>query len=166
MDRITGWAERLSSWLAYGGAALIFFMMLFVTADSLMRYGLSRASTFGDELVAFMLVATVAAGLAYTWKEGGHLRVEVIYGRLPDRVREPVEAVHAFLALVFSVVFAVMVWRMAADSFRLGAVGYGTIKIPLWLPQAALVLGLGILVLQLTVYFGKKVWVLFHRSVR
>jgi TRAP-type C4-dicarboxylate transport system permease small subunit len=148
--------------LAAGGAALIFFMMLFVTADSLLRYGLSQASTFGDELVAFMLVATVAAGLAYTWKEDGHLRVEIINGRLPDRVREPVEAVHAFLALLFSVVFAVMVWRLAVDSFRLGAVGYGTIRIPLWLPQAALVLGLGMLVLQVAIYFWKKVWLLFR----
>ncbi len=166
MDRITGWVGRLTSWLAYGGAGLIFFMMLFVTADSLLRYGFSRASTFGDELVAFMLVATVAAGLAYTLKEGGHLRVEVAFGRLPPKVKQPVEAAHAFLALTFSLVFAVMVLRMAMDSFKLGAVGYGTIKIPLWLPQGALVVGLGVLVLQLTALFLEKLSALFHRDAR
>lgn len=155
------WVGRLSSWLAYGGAVLILFMMVFVTADSLLRYGFSRATTFGDELVAFTLVATVAFGLAHTFKEGGHLRVEVAYSRLPPRIRQPVEAVHAFLALLFALIFAVMVWRLTADSFRLGAVGYGNIRIPLWLPQGALFLGLGMLVLEVAIYLGKQLRLLF-----
>jgi len=157
MGRLISWLERLSSWLAYGGCALIFFMMMFVTTDSILRYGLSRATTFGDELVAFMLVATVAAGLAYTFKEGGHLRVEVVYARLPDRIRVPLEAVHVFLALVFSVVFTLMVWRMVLDSWKLGAVGYGVVRIPLWIPQAALGTGLAMLALLLAVYFIRRV---------
>src|SRR2546430_9925455 len=58
-----------------------------ITFDVLMRYFLDRPQLFVDELASFLQVFVVFAGLAYTFRAGGHVRVDLLTSSLPRPVR-------------------------------------------------------------------------------
>lgn len=81
-------------------------------------------------------------GLAYAFREGGHIRVTLVIQRLPERVQHYQETfilIFAFLLVTFmSFYCAHMVW----ESYDFEEVTHGYIPIPLWIPQVPVALGM------------------------
>jgi TRAP-type C4-dicarboxylate transport system permease small subunit len=98
-----------------------------------------------SEICGFLLAAASFLALAGTLKAGAHIRVTLIIGFLPSRLRHGFEiGVLAFstLATAYATWFA---FALARDSFRFNELSIGLLPIPLWIPQSAIVTGLAIL---------------------
>ena len=93
------------------------------------------------EISGFLLVGASFLGLAYTFVNGGHIRVTLLLGNLPARVRVFVELWSLSVALVLCVYLAWYVYWLIADSISFGESSYGLVEIPLWIPQSAMFLG-------------------------
>lgn len=101
------------------------------------------------EISGFLLVGATFLGLAYTFVHGAHIRVTLLIGRLPGRYRVFVELFCLTLALLLCGYLAFYLFRLLADSIAFGETSYGLLRIPLWLPQSAMLAGIGLFCLAL-----------------
>jgi TRAP-type C4-dicarboxylate transport system permease small subunit len=97
-----------------------------------------------DDIVAWLCAACAFLALGHTFRNGDLVRVGVFLDRLPDRARWHAEVA----ALTVSTVFvAYMLWavtRFVYDSYQFEEVAQGLIRVPIWIPQLSLVIGIAI----------------------
>ncbi len=85
----------------YAIAWLTFVMMILIMVEVVARYIFNSPLGVADEISAFMLIAIVFVGTAYTWKEKGHIRIEFLVSRLPTKVRNWLRLATLILATAF-----------------------------------------------------------------
>jgi TRAP-type C4-dicarboxylate transport system permease small subunit len=121
---------RFSSRLNGVSAAAVVFIMLLTCADVVLRF-FDRPIPGTYELVGYFGAVIVAFSLAYTSVERGHIAVEMVVDRLPERPRSIVE----FLgSLSGAVLFGLLTWQSriyAADLMESGDVSL-TLGMPTW----------------------------------
>ena len=101
------------------------------------------------EICGFLLGVASFLALAHTLTVGGHIRVGMLIDRLSLRTRRPLEAVIGIVAALLS---AYATWAMAMLTWRswsFNDVSYGTVPVPLALPQGLMAIGLAILTIAL-----------------
>ena len=77
--------EKIAYLGGYFSGWLVPLMMMLVVVDVFMRYVMHQPLMVADEFSAYMLVALSFLGLAYTWREKGHVRIEIFVNRLSRR---------------------------------------------------------------------------------
>ena len=97
-----------------------------------------------DDIVAWLCAACAFLALGHTFRNGDLVRVGVFLDRLPARPRWFAE----LFALGISTVFvAYMLWAVTGfvyDSWQFKEVAQGLIRVPIWIPQLSLVIGIAI----------------------
>ncbi|MCW5699935.1 MAG: TRAP transporter small permease [Rhodospirillales bacterium] len=101
------------------------------------------------EFAGFFLASSSFLALAYSLRCGAHIRVSLLLQHLPLRSRYVAELWCCASACAFSGYFAWYVVLLVIDSYRFGDVSPGMVPVPLWLPQAAMGLGLVVLTVAL-----------------
>ncbi|WP_299950437.1 TRAP transporter small permease [uncultured Ruegeria sp.] len=112
-----------------------------------------------DDLTAWSVVAAGFLPLAYTFRNGRHIRVTLLIdkaGRFKTVMEFAVLAIGLFFTGYLTYSSIDMVW----DSIRFDDLTQGLINIPLWIPQAsipigAMVLAIAILDDLLCLFFGR-----------
>jgi TRAP-type C4-dicarboxylate transport system permease small subunit len=129
----------------------IFILMLMVLVEVVTRYIMNQPLSLADEYGGYMLVAMTMVGLAYTWKEKGHIYVDLVVSRLPAFLQLKFRLATLILALILSVLLVVASWELVSQSFLFGARSGSWLRTPLAWPQMTLILGAVLLVAQLVV---------------
>ncbi|MDX5360593.1 MAG: TRAP transporter small permease [Alphaproteobacteria bacterium] len=106
-----------------------------------------------NEAAAFLLAATSFLALAYSFRAGSHIRVSLFLHYLPDGVRRFIDLLGVVLGIGLMAYFSWYTWRLVSDSIRFKEVSDGLLAIPLWIPQAAMLLGLVMLTIALVEEF-------------
>ena len=88
---------------------IIFLMMLMVTVDVGGRYLFNRPLTGTMDFIEMAMVIVVFLGLAQCNLVKGNIRVDVIYSRLPERLRWVLDR-FGTLASIF--IFALVTWQL------------------------------------------------------
>ncbi|GLR63553.1 TRAP transporter small permease [Marinospirillum insulare] len=102
------------------------------------------------EISAFLLLGATFFGLAYTFWQGGHIRVTLIIQRLPLGLQRWLDSLMLLIAMAitgFALGFSVL---LALDSYAYGDLSIGMVPVPLWIPQVGMSLGLLWLFIALT----------------
>jgi len=103
-ERINNSTSKGFNWVA--GGALVAIMLL-TCADVILRsFGRPIPGTF--EVVGFLCVVVIAFAIAYTQILRGHISVEIVVSRLPQRARAAVSAITCLFCLVF---FILLAWQ-------------------------------------------------------
>lgn len=97
----------------------------------------------------FFLTGATFFALAYTLKHGAHIRVTLVIQLLPPRLRQAVEVWCILVGLAIAGFFTWYTVGLVAASLRFNDMSTGMVAIPLWIPQATLVLGGGVLTIAL-----------------
>ncbi len=87
-------SAQLSGWL-------IFIMSTIVMIEVISRYAVRQPLMVADELSGYCLVIITFMGLAYTWKERGHINIKVLTDRLPAKATRWVRVVATGLITAF-----------------------------------------------------------------
>ncbi|WP_163557225.1 TRAP transporter small permease [Halomonas sp. NO4] len=101
------------------------------------------------QISGYLLVGASFLGLAYTFVNGGHIRVTLLIGRLPAAIRVYFEVFCLSIAAALSLYLAWNLGWLLADSIAYGETSYGLVNIPLWIPQTAMLTGVVLLCLAL-----------------
>ena len=155
-----GRLARSASTLA--GVAVLAIVAL-ITYDVAMRFFFEEPQLFVDEVASFLELFVIFGGLAYTFRTGGHVRVDLVTGRLPGRTRAWLRVTGLVLGVVF---LAVVIWttaQSALTAYRYGRVS-AVMLYPLWAPMALIPLGLALLAAVMLVALGAQLRAL--RSTR
>lgn len=88
-----------------------------------------------DDLTAFSVAASATLPLAYSFRHGAHIRVDLIVGRLRGTPRFVMETIAIGVAAALCCFFAYAMLDLAFDSFEFEDVAQGSVAWKLWLPQ-------------------------------
>ncbi|HJR03091.1 MAG TPA: TRAP transporter small permease [Methylomirabilota bacterium] len=129
------WAAALLS----GLATLVIAVL--ISADVLLRYFINSPLLFVDEVASFLLVLVIFGGLAYTFRCGAHVRVDLATTHLPPPVRAWLRAAGLLLGIGFVLVVSWTTLQSAITAYRYGRVS--TVMLyPLWAPMLLIPAGL------------------------
>ncbi|WP_417722578.1 TRAP transporter small permease subunit [Salipiger sp.] len=114
---------------------------LIVCTEVLLRTGFGISTLISAEFAGYLLAANVYLGLAWTFRDGGFIRVELLHGRLHGR---GLAAVNLVLAAVACLVFAIYTRYLAgfvSQSYHAGTTSIFITRTPLWIPQLVMPVG-------------------------
>jgi C4-dicarboxylate transporter, DctQ subunit len=149
MKQLASAIDRLANFVGYLSAWLVPLMMMLVVVDVFMRYVLQRPLMIADELSAYMLVALSFLGFAYTWRQGGHVRVEVVVNYLPPRLKDWVRLIGLILTFLFMVEMDRVAFKMIAYALQMKMRSSTWLMFPLFWPQLTIFVGFVLLTLML-----------------
>lgn len=95
-----------------------------------------------SQLASFLLLGATFFGLAYTFWQGGHIRVTLLTQNLPAPIRKMMDMLVALVAIAitsFAIWYSII---LALDSYDYGDLSIGMVPVPLWIPQSVMALGL------------------------
>jgi TRAP-type C4-dicarboxylate transport system permease small subunit len=102
-----------------------------------------------DDLTAFSVAASATLPLAYAFRHGAHIRVDLIIGRLRGGPRFVMETVSLAMAAALCAFFAFAMLDLAWDSWEFEDVAQGSIAWKLWVPQGMVGVGVALFALCL-----------------
>jgi TRAP-type C4-dicarboxylate transport system permease small subunit len=94
-----------------------------------------------DDIVAWLCAASAFLALAYTFRNGEHVRVSLLLQGLPPGARRHAETLCLVTALIVMGYTSWAACSFVLESWKFGELAQGLIQIPIWIPQLSLVLG-------------------------
>lgn len=140
---------RAALQLLYRGSGLLAgFFLVAIAVLSLAQIagrelGLPASSL--DEFAGYCLAAASFLGLAWTFREGEHIRMTLVVHHVRGRVRCALETATLAVAAFLVGLFTWYACDMTLTSYRLGDVSQGLVPVPLWIPQSGMTLGLAVM---------------------
>lgn len=92
--------DRFNALIGRGAAWCALVMVVSQFAVVVLRYAFGQGSVWLQESVLYFHVALILLAAAWTLAQGGHVRVDIFYGRMPPRGQAFVDLVGAFLLLL------------------------------------------------------------------
>lgn len=102
-----------------------------------------------DDLTAFAVAGSALLPLAYAFRAGAHIRVDLLIGHVKGGLRFAMEALALALTTALCGFLAFSVGDLAFDSWQFEDVAQGTVPWVLWIPQAACAAGAALFALAL-----------------
>jgi TRAP-type C4-dicarboxylate transport system permease small subunit len=165
MDRFEAAYGKLLGGFALAGCAVLFLLMVMISADVLLRNvplvpgvdGLPWANEISEGML-YLLTMLVAPWLL---RQGAHVRVDILLRVIPARAAWYCEWIADSIALACCVVMVVYGARSAAASFSSGSLSIKTLIMPEWwllapLPIAFALLGIEVLFRMRRLYLGAR----------
>ncbi len=146
---LTKIVEKLSSIGGIISAISILLMTGLILAEITLRSLTGISLLICEEYAAYLLVVFGSMALAYTFKSGGHIRVDLILSKLPPKCRQVVDLCCTTIAFLVLLYLAVQSWGQFHGSLSSRETSLYYSKTPLWAPQVFIVMGTGLMVLQL-----------------
>jgi TRAP-type mannitol/chloroaromatic compound transport system permease small subunit len=128
---------------------LVLAVTLISAANALMRYGFGMSSNAWLEIQWYLFGAIFLLAAGYTLKHNGHVRVDVLYGRWPPRVRAWIDLLGAALFLLpLCVLMVWLSWHGFIESFQRGELSSDAGGLIRWPVRLLIPLGFALLGLQ------------------
>jgi TRAP-type C4-dicarboxylate transport system permease small subunit len=125
LERIAQWLSRWFNWVAASGLVA---MMVLTSADVILR-SFRRPIPGTFEIVGFLCVVVIAFAIGHTQILRGHISVEIVVLRLPQRAQGIIGSIMCLLGLGLFVLLAWQSLELARDLWLSGQVS-PTEKIP------------------------------------
>lgn len=137
------------------GAVLIVAILFLTMYEIVLRYVFNNAPMIADELAAYMLVAVVALGLSYRWREGGHVRVEALVSRLPGQVQYWLRLFTLSAVFFFTVMVTIGSFTVIGRTMQYGLMSNSWLRVPLIWPQLSIPYGFVLLSAYILCVIGR-----------
>ncbi len=129
-------------------SAATFLTMLLVVANIIGRYLFNKPVTGTLEFTESLLVLTIFCSIALTQYDGGHIRVNLITRRLPDRASRILTVIAMLCGCAFFTWCSYAAWLFAAQSYSFGEQEWGEVVFPLWPMKFVVFFGIALLAIQ------------------
>lgn len=148
---LTGIQSRVERLFAFCAAMFIMVLMFLTTSEVIGRYLFNTPVPGSYEISEFLLIGVVFLGIAYVQSLKGHVSVDILLGRFPNKIRIALD----FLGLAIGLfTFAIMTWQsgfLAWRAWRLKEYAMGIYHIPYWPAKFVFVLGVALLCTRLII---------------
>jgi len=152
LERIADQIERLSRLGDWVATIAVIGILALVTVEMVSRGLFGISTQISDEFCGYLNVAVIFFGLAWSLKNGAHVRVDLIHDRLQGAAKTAVRWIVVLTSLAYMAVATVVLIKYLIYSFQAGLVSTSYSETPLWIPQTIIVLGSILVVLQLAAF--------------
>ncbi len=153
LDRFVG---RLSWGCGVLAAVAIVAILAIVCAETVLRQ-FKSSLLVTDEMAGYLNAAAIFLGLAWTLREGGFIRVEILYDRLTGGTRQAIRWLIVLTAFAFTATLLWVCTRHVIYAFDRDTRAVSILDTPEWIPQSVMVVGLAVLLLQLLAWIIGRV---------
>lgn len=135
----TAFEDAAAGVFFFSGIALVFYGVFF-------RYVLKSPIFWVDEISTYILVWGCVLGWSIAQREGRHIKVSLLYDRLPPKVQWVISIFSNSVSIVFCLFLAYLGFLLEAKYLKTGQLSLNT-QFPLWIvyffvPIAALMLAI------------------------
>jgi len=142
IDRLNEYVGRVVLWL-------VLATTLVSAANAGMRYSFGMASNAWLELQWYLFAAIFLLAAGYTLKHNGHVRIDILYGRLSERGRAWIDLLGALIFLLpFSLLLVWFSWPGFANALQHGEMSPDAGGLLRWPVRLMIPLGFALLALQ------------------
>ncbi|MGM0423730.1 MAG: TRAP transporter small permease subunit [Thermodesulfobacteriota bacterium] len=149
MSRLSAWIEGLCRAGAFLSALCMALIVALIVLEIFLRTFLGFSTMVSSEFSGYLLVGVVSLGLAYTLQHEAHIRITLIWDNLPRTWQTRLDilvACTSVLVTCFALYHSIL---LVQETYSLGISADTMAETPLWIPQVAIPVGLGMLLLQL-----------------
>ena len=128
---------------------LVLAATLISAANAGMRYAFDMASNAWLELQWYLFAGIFLLGAGYTLKHNGHVRIDILYGRLSERGRAWIDLLGSLVFLLpFSLLLVWFSWPGFANAWQHGEMSADAGGLLRWPVRLIIPLGFALLALQ------------------
>lgn len=165
LSRLDQLWHQLEKCLAGAGGVMIFLLVLLATANVLGRWLLDLPISGYIDWVEQAMAFMAFCGLAYTQRIGGHIRMDIIIGRLPARRLWFAESLTTLLMLLMSLILAYGSYLHFLRAFVIGDSSLD-INLPTWPAKLVVPLAFAVLALRLALQLWGFIRAYWRRETR
>lgn len=132
--------SRLAALIA---ASALVYMVGHIAYEIILRSFFATSTFVLDEFVGYAISICVIWSLGYVLEHGDLIRVGLVLDRLPERWQQVMTASAALVACALSAGLTWMFWIRVARAWSRGTVSSSVAAVPTWIPEGAIMLGLG-----------------------
>lgn len=138
-------AEKL---IRFGGTLatlmilIIFGLVCFAVTN---RYVLGEPLQWADELIGYLLVATIMLGAAEALRRDNHISIDLLSSKLQSRGKLVLGIIGNLAVLVLAGIIGWSAWKSILFARAFGSYSVGYIEIETWIPQVPLLFGAALL---------------------
>jgi len=142
IDRLNETIGKLVSWL-------ILLAILVSAGNAVIRKVFDTSSNAWLELQWYLFGAAFMLAAAYTLKQNEHIRIDIVYGLFPRRLRHWIDLFgHVFFLMPFVTLMVIYFVPYVSLSFRTGEMSTNAGGLIVWPAKAILLAGFFLLLLQ------------------
>lgn len=154
------WLKTFSRWLSLGGAYIssILFILLvtLIMTEIIGRSFFDYSTMIADEYSGYFYLAAVFFGLAYTFEEGAHIRINLLTVGFSDKMKRWTD-IFAGIASTFAMLFVLYyVWLFMVDSKEMEMLSENVSETPLYLTQIPMPVGILIFIIAILTFIFKR----------
>lgn len=146
LDRLLTFLTHLAALLA---GLFILATALIIVYEVIMRSLFHAPTEWVLEVSTYLIIMAGFLGLAITFREDAHVRVDLLAARLKGKTQRYLNLVTDFLSILLFLVFLTESADLVTASYAYGKLSPSILRFPLFIPQLALVLGSALLLGEL-----------------
>lgn len=148
MDKFIGGVRMISRICGVIAALLIAAGVVIVCQMVFIRYVLNQNTIWQTDFVTYSLVGATFIGSPYVLLTRGHVNVDVLPLYLGDRGRFILALLSILMSLAFCLLMTVLTFNFWHEAFTERWVSDTMWRARMWIPYAAMPIGLGLITLQ------------------
>ncbi len=149
LARLSGVISRLSTAGAVVSGVVFVGMTLLVLSEVVLRTFFRTSTLISGEYSGYALSAMVYLGLAFSFREGAHIRISFLRDRIHGIARFVLEIFCHLFVLVICGLSSIYMWDMVRVSKIRNMTAYTVAETPLYIPQSIVFVGLCLLTIQI-----------------
>ncbi|PIC94827.1 hypothetical protein CSV69_14660 [Sporosarcina sp. P26b] len=118
-----------------------------------MRYVMNHPLVWTNEVFELLMVTAIFIGFGIALKDDQHIKVDLIYEKMPKSIKKVFNIISNLLGAIFSIYLAVMGVEMVSVAHDQMSISID-LGIPLWITYLAMPIGMGLL----GIYFVVKTY--------
>jgi C4-dicarboxylate transporter, DctQ subunit len=133
-------------WLG-GVLATLMILLIFVLicVAVINRYVLGEPLQWADELIGYMLVATIMLGAAEALRRDNHISIDLLSSKLESKGQLALGIIGNLAVLILAGIIGWSAWKSIVFAQAFGSYSVGYIEIETWIPQVPLLFGAALL---------------------
>ncbi len=150
LEKMVGIIDSLSDKIGHFVGWLTTLMVLVVFYDTVMRYAFNKGNVALQELEWHLFAMVFLLGAAYTLKEGGHVRVDILFVNLSEKTKAWIDFLGIFIFLIpFSIMLILSTKGFIMNSWAVREVSPDPGGLPArYILKAMIPLGFSFLIVQ------------------
>jgi len=150
------WVGRLAHACGVLAALAVAAILVIVCIETVLRQ-FQASLLVTDEIAGYLNAAAIFLGSAWTLREGGFIRVELLYDRAVGGLKRALRWLIVLTAAVFTAITLWICIRQVIYAFDSDTRAVSIIDTPEWIPQSVMVVGLAVMLLQLLAWVVGRV---------
>ena len=154
--------KDLSKWLstvgAYISSALLVLLVILIMTEIIGRSFFDYSTMIADEYSGYFYLAAVFFGLAYTFEQGGHIRINLLTSRFSEKAQEWIDVFAGLMSTAVMLFVLYYCWLFMIDSHEMEMLSENVSETPLYLTQIPMPIGIALFVFAFLVFTLKRIF--------